>query len=37
MDARYKKYLYQHLDDSAQTDALDREDFVKLFLGKTYL
>ena len=34
MDNRYKKYLYKHLDDSAQTDCLDREDFVKLFLGK---
>eukprot|EP00116_Pleurobrachia_bachei_P008585 sb/3468847/ len=32
MDNRYKKYLYKHLDDSAQTDVLDREDFVKLFL-----
>ena len=35
MERKYKKFLYKQLDDSnrMQTDHLDKQDFVKLFLG----
>lgn len=38
MRACYKKYICQFLDDAEklQTDILDQQDFVKLFIGAFY-
>ena len=38
MKGKYKKYLYKQLEDSnrMQTDYLDKQDFVKLFLSEYF-